>query len=682
MSFFRRKSEKKNDKTKSTSASETKKAQAHMFNETTGFDNEAGSANRNLLLLQDEFHPGDLGVSLNPEGEYRKESKLWRGLDATIHDHEAVPYLIQYLESCKASQLIRFWLDAESFQASTWTRIRTHSLQFVSKSSLIKDRQVSPSPSLTRSINKDITSPGSVDSLETGCQNKAFTSKESDSNSSNPVRKVIVENGSVKEQCASSKGVNLHTSSVESGDTSGAITVLNSNDCDCRDREKCKPGTCRKNLDLPLQNCDNSASNETVSAISYRDLATPSPPTEGQPTVHSKTDQTTSSLAEKLKKSVEQDAVRIFTKYLAQEATHPIGINDDLRNNTISKICREDGQVDPECFAECQKFAIHKIEEKYFADYKESVYHCKYQVDVLTGGKLHINDVIYNEQALFYFMEYLEQEGLCDLLQFLIAMDNYHDLLSHSDSYSGDVAQNDAMVIYDKYFSLQASVPLGFPDAVRFEVEGNICREEGPLPDCFARPRHIVLHTLEKRHFQQYLTSDIYYKYLSELVSAVQTAQDFPLGQTRKRRGSESSSEHSVGGQSVTSEKSMSSRNTLLASGTSRPMQLSRLEENMRNMDLDDTLLNPDRLWERKHAGGMSLGQIDILGQFVSRFDPDPESQGTSKNKPSGGARFFKSKKDKEKEKEEMARKVAEMILKDVASVNQAIEVVQHDEML
>ena len=49
-----------------------------------------------------------------------------------------------------------------------------------------------------------------------------------------------------------------------------------------------------------------------------------------------------------------------------------------------------------------------------------------------------------------------------------------------------------------RYFSLQAANPLGFPDSIRFEVEGNICREEGPLPDCFAKPRAIILQTIEK----------------------------------------------------------------------------------------------------------------------------------------------------------------------------------------
>ena len=52
--------------------------------------------------------------------------------------------------------------------------------------------------------------------------------------------------------------------------------------------------------------------------------------------------------------------------------------------------------------------------------------------------------------------------------------------------------------IFFRYFSLQATEPLGFDDTIRFEVEGSICRENGPLPDCFSKPRDIVLHTLEK----------------------------------------------------------------------------------------------------------------------------------------------------------------------------------------
>ena len=66
--------------------------------------------------------------------------------------------------------------------------------------------------------------------------------------------------------------------------------------------------------------------------------------------------------------------------------------------------------------------------------------------------------------------------------------------------------------------------------------------------------------------------------------------------------GSETSSEHSIGTHSVGSE-SVRSRNTLLATGNSRNVQLQKLDENMKNMTLDPGFLNPDKLWERPEAG-------------------------------------------------------------------------------
>jgi hypothetical protein len=49
-----------------------------------------------------------------------------------------------------------------------------------------------------------------------------------------------------------------------------------------------------------------------------------------------------------------------------------------------------------------------------------------------------------------------------------------------------------------RYFSLQATCSLGCSDKIRFYVEHNICREEGPLPDCFRKPVDIVFNALEK----------------------------------------------------------------------------------------------------------------------------------------------------------------------------------------
>ena len=45
---------------------------------------------------------------------------------------------------------------------------------------------------------------------------------------------------------------------------------------------------------------------------------------------------------------------------------------------------------------------------------------------------------------------------------------------------------------------MQATVPLGFDDVTRIEIENSICREGGPLPECFTYPMEHVLCLLEE----------------------------------------------------------------------------------------------------------------------------------------------------------------------------------------
>lgn len=47
---------------------------------------------------------------------------------------------------------------------------------------------------------------------------------------------------------------------------------------------------------------------------------------------------------------------------------------------------------------------------------------------------------------------------------------------------------------------MQASVPLGVDDITRIEIENSICREGGPLPECFTYPMEHVLCLLEEVH--------------------------------------------------------------------------------------------------------------------------------------------------------------------------------------
>lgn len=56
------------------------------------------------------------------------------------------------------------------------------------------------------------------------------------------------------------------------------------------------------------------------------------------------------------------------------------------------------------------------------------------------------------------------------------------------------------VVPHCRYFSMQASAPLGVGDITRIEIENSICREGGPLPECFTYPMEHVLCLLEEVH--------------------------------------------------------------------------------------------------------------------------------------------------------------------------------------
>ncbi|KAJ8372946.1 hypothetical protein AAFF_G00272700 [Aldrovandia affinis] len=199
-----------------------------------------------------------------------------------------------------------------------------------------------------------------------------------------------------------------------------------------------------------------------------------------------------------------------------------------VRNDIVAKICGEDGQVDPNCFVTAQLVVFSIMEQQHFTQFLRSHHFCKYQIEVLTSGSVFLADILFCESALFYFSEYMEKEEAVNILQFWLAADNFQDqLAAKKGQYDGQEAQNDAMILYDKYFSLQATNPLGFDDAVRLEIESNICREGGPLPDCFTTPLRQAWTTMEKVYMPGFLSSNLYYKYLNDLIYSVRADEFF-----------------------------------------------------------------------------------------------------------------------------------------------------------
>lgn len=42
---------------------------------------------------------------------------------------------------------------------------------------------------------------------------------------------------------------------------------------------------------------------------------------------------------------------------------------------------------------------------RYFPSFLGSSHYCKHQIDILTSGKVFLSDILYNQNAMFYFME-------------------------------------------------------------------------------------------------------------------------------------------------------------------------------------------------------------------------------------------------------------------------------------
>ncbi|XP_058239717.1 A-kinase anchor protein 10, mitochondrial isoform X2 [Hemibagrus wyckioides] len=533
-------------------------------------------------------HFGDLGCSSVNFQTQETRSRLSKTVEQVLRDSVALPYYLHFLVTRSAEHLARFWLEAESFRSTSWSRVRAHSLNSVKHSSLAETAgtlRISTSPDSPPALN---VSPG----LDEGEYEDTFSPSPQDANS----------------HCGAGR----------------------------RDSVNHEEG-----LRLSRRPSTSSTSSRTGT------------PVRGQPA------NALRELSDRLMKSIERDAVTIFTKYVSPDASRPIPITEQIRNDIVAKICGEDGQVDPNCFVIAQSVVFTIMEQQHFSEFLRSHYFCKYQIEVLTSGSVFLADILFCESALFYFSEYMEKEEAVNILQFWLAADNFQvQLAAKKGQYDGQEAQNDAMILYDKYFSLQATNPLGFGDSVRMEIESNICREGGPLPDCFTTPLRQAWTTMEKVYLPGFLSSDLYYKYLSDLINSVR-ADEFVVGNsTTSGQGAPMDNERS----SATSEGSQ-------AQG-SKKVAVKILKNFDEAITVDIASLDPESLYQRPYAGRMTFGKVNELGQFIREAEPEPDV------KKSKGSMFSQAMKkwvqgNTDEAQEEMAWKIAKMIVNDVMQQGQ-----------
>lgn len=355
-----------------------------------------------------------------------------------------------------------------------------------------------------------------------------------------------------------------------------------------------------------------------------------------------------------LQSTVIADAIRIYRKYLVRTSVFFIDIPATISSTISLALCNKD-EISASLFSSAQDFVYKQLEHDFLEPFLTSIFYCKYTVDVLTSDNLTLHDILYNESILFYFMEFLEQEEARTFLEFWLTATNFKRNLRDDEQKQ---AQSDALVLYEKYFSLQAKTPLNVSDNVRFIVENRICSMNEPVRGSFDLPIRIVEFYLDRNYLNPFLKSNLFYKYLSELFSKI-NEHKLPQKSNNKKSHKRNHSEP------------ISNGNTLLAMESKSSTKNSQQKTNMQIES--QQLYDPDTLWRRRDPKTLSFGRVDAFGRYQREFELDPSmNHRTSLNHTSNKLRNAVRrlvKLPEDKVQEEIAWQVAEMIVKDVTSI-------------
>ncbi|XP_058453747.1 A-kinase anchor protein 10, mitochondrial [Malaya genurostris] len=585
------------------------------------------------------------------------KSRLSRNLMDILAEQSCFCYFVQFLETKEALPLIKFWLDVESFKAAALESLKSANKNEIFGKSVNR-----------RTLDRSVSSDG-FDSLS--------------------LRSVDCDSISTFSENVFDEGTGISTMAMtdpESDRTSGACTPCTIPlEVVVEEDKKPEPSMYEDNDDRKR-------------IIDMRDLALRQSLTDDEKThIFEKN----KLKLEEPKKStsgynslIDSDAVRIYRKYLISNSPYHIEVPATVLSSISLALCG--GTCSERIFETAQQYLLEVLERNYLNEFLNSGFYLKYTFEVLSSNSLGLRDILCSEMALFYFMEFLEQKNKRHILEFCVTASHFRK------SAEGTQSQADALVLYEKYFSLQATCPLNLSDKVRFLLEENICSQDTTtIKNCFELPSRIIERFLERRYFQEFLKSSLYKNYLSELLGRIKITasgettsnymgilagpkQVFMTDRTNTpghKRGHRKTYSDVTNDSTNRSKHSsfVSSQNTLLAMSDAnfhrkRPTSVGcgSTSTGTDIMQIDSRqLYNPDLLWKRNSASGLTFGRVDALGRYERDSDIAEPPQGDdrwSKNRLKRAMRKLVNLPE-DKAQEELAWQVAEMIVNDITSI-------------
>ncbi|VDM39190.1 unnamed protein product [Toxocara canis] len=327
--------------------------------------------------------------------------------------------------------------------------------------------------------------------------------------------------------------------------------------------------------------------------------------------------------------------------------------------------------IDAHCLDGAQQFVRGIMQNRYFDEFISSVYYKKHQLDAISGGALSVNDILKHQRLLCSFIEFLDGEGERKLIEFIIAAETFAQQLPLAQS--NEQAIEDAMIIYNKYFSMQASEPLRFGAKIRIQIETDICTESGrPSATCFEGARRLAVSVLEQSYVKRYQASPPFMKFLYELMSQIDNSLELPNPNRKKKTFSCSDQSSEISLPSVLFEKK--SRPAPVghlgqsASATALPMG-STEEDDTSSLADSVSSYGPGGTPKSKHSrmGMSSLAMIDDFGRYRPMYDNSYSSvdeEGSARRKLKNT--FDKYLRQSIAKEAEVADQVAELIVADI----------------
>eukprot|EP00117_Sycon_ciliatum_P031192 scpid42367/ scgid24443/ A-kinase anchor protein 10, mitochondrial; Dual specificity A kinase-anchoring protein 2; Protein kinase A-anchoring protein 10 len=612
-------------------------------------DNTLGSATGGFSAAR-----GSLQYSATvPTVTTAHSSRLNVSLMEILSQNAALPYFLQYAESVGCTSMVQFWLAVESFRVSSLQRLEKYRGSSTTTSVPVsRTSTVSQADTIASSIISvtKVTSGGS-----------AVHRNRSNSPSS----------AELSPRCYASSppttvsGGRFHRASLARGDPVLVVESIEDDD----------------NPALWDYDVRSDGSNGGVIGAEGK-TATADQYSQRFPAQHrSDMLEFKQEMLPRLQSlSVQRDALAIYKQYVSMQAKVPINIPIEVRQDIELGICQEDGFVSPEVFTAAQHTVLQLLDQHYYHPFLKSHFYCKFVIEILTSTTLRMSDIMLGHISAMVFTEFIEQEGALTLFHFWTLANSFQlDLKDQiaSGTYVGSRALNDAMAIYERYFSLQATSPLHLGDEVRVAVEMSICCEnqDGPQADCFALPMYHVYSTLEQDYLPLFLTSGLYFNFLSKLVNSVsehrRADQQTLSGQHHHQHLNHhhhhsllsADGQHSHG--SPSSERREYTTQRSAHESLSAENVLSHFTEAAMGIDCGE---DPDALWRRPKQA-LNFAYITELGEYVSEIEPYPDAKEirvTLRQRVSHAVQRMMNTYVEDSERQEMASRVARMVVTNI----------------